>query len=289
MLSPSARAVTDTVAVGTSGSLNSSVSQKWGRQNVKYDACCHAGPPQRPWCLPPPHAGQACRGSLPRGMGGEVDADGRRWAFYTIRKESWVPACACFTGSCLNTGKSFLKSNHHPAAAPNDLFLTFPQQRKRTVSPHPTNHPAETVGALLAPTGPRLAPESPSSLGDRAGNWCGLLALAESGGPQFQGVQSFGRVSQSLAMARPELRHKGQSSNRPAGGRVFSFPEGRGGDARPAPDRNWSRREASPPHPHRSQEPCRLGRRGPGQSPLPRPPSRWDPSLLQTHRTKGQV
>lgn len=46
-------AVTDTLAVGTSGSLNSLVSQKWGRQNVKYDACCHSGPPQRPWCITP--------------------------------------------------------------------------------------------------------------------------------------------------------------------------------------------------------------------------------------------
>lgn len=47
--------VTDTVTVGTCGSLNSLVSQKWGRQNVKYDACCHPGlpPSKRPQCLGP--------------------------------------------------------------------------------------------------------------------------------------------------------------------------------------------------------------------------------------------
>lgn len=72
------------------------------------------------------------------------------WAFYTIQKDGLI-SCHCWFHwlKRLIAGKSFLKSNPHPAAASTHLFLKFPQQEKSTVSPH--LHKSSCRRAFLGP------------------------------------------------------------------------------------------------------------------------------------------
>lgn len=82
----------------------------------------------------------------------------------------FLPSPVGLAGSCLMAGKSFLKSNPHPAAASTRLSLHFLSRRARA-APTATHHPA---GGLSWDPTPTSAPAVLSLRDEGARNWFGL-------------------------------------------------------------------------------------------------------------------